>query len=701
MLVSKRRSFSRVSKLLSLFGYGASTPYNDAALKDQHIISPNGTANKTTRGQWFDSKFKDSKDFGSQVSDWKDMVSYSPIAAAVRLIVEECIQTEQTCPAVLWADGGEEDVIDEVNDLFLSKLKIEEVIRSQFWWVIGYGNNFEKLVTGPEGVHGWYSVPLDSIDRIVDEQHRLIGFDYKEEQPPEGENSCAIWGEDTGGSNVKRLWRPWDFIHMRLMGENRESEYGTSLLYPAANVYKKLRMAEDQMITYRLQMQPSRYLLKLDTGEGGVPDMWSLSNQWNNYLRSNRLIDSKDNKYEVRYNPWSLDDLIIIPRRKDSQSDFTKLQGDTEVPDITDVKYLMRMMAGMMNVPPEFMGLEASNGSTLTAKSSLAVQNIRFLRSLKSCRSAVMQGYDYTARIHLALNNKDPFVPMRMVMSNITALESQNQIELADAQSLLVDKLIQLGDNIRAPKAEWLRMVFTKFMPLPDELVDMIAINSAGDVMDGNQQQGGGLGGLGGLGGGLGGLGGGLGGGGGFTGTPSEDSGTSGVDLGSIAGGVPEIPKESLNSPEMIHQYLAERYQHQRTQYNKACRVLRENRSRFFDPYIAYQRYKKTDKLLMESLGITGPNGLVLLREDIQKSVEYHRKNLVKNRPLLRCVGNITKMIDGYYPMFYHLNEEQADKLARTHRAVRRPASMVERKFYDKSNQESHEMVDLMESHRK
>ena len=691
-----RRSFSRVSKLLSIFGYGTTTPYNTNLLDKNLKSFINGySALGQSTGNWYDDKFKDSTDFNTRISDWKDMLSYSPIAAAVRLIVEECIQTEHSCPCVIWAEGGDTETENCINDLYRVVLKCEDVIRSQFWWVVGYGNNFEKLVLGPNGVHGWFNAPIDTVKRVVDEQHRLVGFLYSEEEPPDGENSNVIWG-DPSTNKDKKLWRPWDFIHMRLMGEDRNSEYGTSLLYPAANIYKKLRMAEDQMITYRLQMQPSRYVLTVDTGEATQPDVRNIVNMWKNALRKNRQIDTDKNIFEVRYNPWALDDLVILPKRKDSQTQLEKLQGDTDLPDITDVQYLTRLLFGMLNVPAEFCGVENEGGSTLTSQSSLATQDLRFQRSIKAVRSAVMQGYDYVGRIHLALNNSDPFVPFRVKMSNLTALEFQSQIELIDAQSSLADKLIQLGDNIKAPREEWLRMIFTKYMPLPDELVDLISIGNLIADRSGDDDS--------------------------YEPLPQTDFSsfrdrreqerererssepempeipTQQMDLGSSDIEMPELPSETSKAMPIVHEYLTELRNKRKKELYLRNKIYSQKIHEYFNPYTSFKRYQKKYSKLMESRHISSPDGIIQLREDISSHLKLYSGHLNENKNLMRDVGRIIRIVEGYYPSFFDIDENYLDRIIESTKKL----NIGKRKTLTESKAENeHEFVATIRNSRK
>jgi hypothetical protein len=47
------------------------------------------------------------------------------------------------------------------------------------------------------------------------------------------------------------LWYPWDFMHIRRMYRLRMNEHGEPIFDEAAGIYKKLRLAIDQMVVHR------------------------------------------------------------------------------------------------------------------------------------------------------------------------------------------------------------------------------------------------------------------------------------------------------------------------------------------------------------------------------------------------------------------------------------------------------------------
>lgn len=638
----RSRSFGRVGNLLKIFGFGALAPYDSKGLKRDGELG--GGPNQANAGEntkdWYNNKVKDGVSFSEQLHEWDEMTKYSPIAAGIRIIVEECVQTEQSCPATLWVDGGDSETEKDLNELILGPLMMEDYIRSQFKAIVAYGNDFERLHVGPEGVHGWHFREIEKIERYSDESKRLIGFHDADEAVPD-DLECTLWGNE---KDEKRLWKPWDFIHMRLLDDNRNTEYGASLLKPAVQTYKKLRMAEDQMLIYRMQMQPTRYLVKIDVGDASVPEMWRLVNQYTNRMRSNRLLDQRSGQFESRNSPWSIDDMIFLPTRKDSTTDIRKLEGDSEIPDITDVQYLLRQLGSMMNIPPEYLGASPEANQGLSPKSPLALQDLRLQRSIKTVRAAVMQGYDKVCRIHLCLLNKDPFIPFRIRMSNITALEAESQLELVSAQADLADKIIQLGTNIKAPAEEWYRMVFTKFFPLPKELVDIVAIGSISPSEIGADQgdQGAPLPGGPSL--DLGGAIGGdeenamdqpLGGPGAAPGAEAEP------DAPGAMPGPPPAPMEAFDSDAQVRRRALYEWRRQSSAWHK----------RYFSLDESTKRYARQSRMPLTE----ARKELIEVRKQLD---EFAEKSLPKHSKKLKVeIGNILHILDGYRPDYAFIEQ--------------------------------------------
>jgi hypothetical protein len=521
---------------------------------------------------------------------------------------------------------------------------MEDIIRAQFKQIIAYGNDFERLHLGPEGVHGWHNRDVEKVERFADEFKRLIGFG-DEDEPPSEVPEAVLWGDDR---NKKRLHKPWDFVHFRLMMDERKSEYGQSILKPAVNTYKRLRMAEDQMMIYRMQMQPTRYLVKIDTGSASVPEMWRMAHEWIMRMRNNRLLDASRQQYEPRNDPWAIDDIVFLPTRKDSQTDVKVLTGDHEIPDICDVQYFLRQLASMMNIPPDYLGAEPEANQGLSPKSPLVMQDLRFQRSIKTLRSVGQQGYDLVCRIHLALVGKDPYLPFRIKMSNIVALEAESQLELVSAQADLAGKLIELGTTIQAPPEEWLRMIFTKYFPLPAELVDILAIGSILPKPQGGEEGGGGLG---------------MGGGGMPGGEDEFGAMPPGgeLDMGAAMGGGAEAGGAGAGAEAGGAAPPAEAFSPDPAVRKRALFEWRKRaalwHARYFSLNESVKRYEKRSGKKLQERGLTeARRKIVEMRTRLN---EFTGKTLLAEENTKRFapeVGSIIRIVEGYSPDFNFIN---------------------------------------------
>lgn len=84
-------------------------------------------------------------------------------------------------------------------------------------------------------------------------------------------------GQDSTNPNyVQYQWNSagmtfenWQIAHFRVLGNDKHSPYGTSILDPARRIFRQLTLVEDAMMAYRVIRSSERRLFKIDVG--GIP----------------------------------------------------------------------------------------------------------------------------------------------------------------------------------------------------------------------------------------------------------------------------------------------------------------------------------------------------------------------------------------------------------------------------------------------
>jgi hypothetical protein len=292
-----------------------------------------------------------------QVLDlWEEMGTWDLMAAALTELVEEATQRDPINPGTLWFECNDAQFEDELNEM-LDLIGVEDILGSQVWYLAALGNHYEKIEYAQnEGVLGLHFIHPKNIRRYWLEKNRqCIGFKWADRKPRASDIFVAADGvteipraaiASTQGRS-EDLWYPWDILHMRRMFRMRTSEYGEAIYDEAQGIYKKLRMAVDQMVVHRAQVQPDRYVVNIDVQEQAPADQMRTVQRWKQALRTKQSFGtgSTDNlatptDYKSFYNPWALDSVLWVAMPKGFQHTITKLAGTANVPDVYDIELL-------------------------------------------------------------------------------------------------------------------------------------------------------------------------------------------------------------------------------------------------------------------------------------------------------------------------------------------------------------------------
>ena len=456
--------FGRIGKLLRVFGFMDQIPTTvRTGMTGGPSYSP-----LTNTYYWYQNQIQISQERDQAMKDYADMEQNDLVNSALEIYAEEVVATDINYPNSLWVESSDSNIQFILTNL-LEQLNVEEYVFSQAWNLAAYGNDFEKLESADGiGLVSQNFVPPDQVKRYWDETKNLIGFEWQGFKPP---RDHAILDEKGLATS---LWLPWDFVHFRRLGRNRGTEYGESIIDGSRQIFKKLKMVEDAMITNRLDIMPSRYKCLIDTGNSDIVTATKQMNEWRRYLRSQIVIDPSAGTYEKRFSPWALDDIIFFPVKKDSRSTIEKIPGDSDIPDTGDVEFLTRKLIARLRIPPAFLGFEGE----INSKATLIQESIRFARAIKALRKPLICGYQRICEIHLAMMDIDPdSVDFQILMPPISAIDEQMKSELVSTQLDIMDKLGDIRDKYGLDPREWAHYVFREYMHLPIDIVDRLLLS--------------------------------------------------------------------------------------------------------------------------------------------------------------------------------------------------------------------------------
>jgi Bacteriophage T4-like portal protein (Gp20) len=442
--------------------------------------------------------------FDEMLRLWQDMSTWDLLAAALVEVVDEALQPDSTAPSVLWYECNDSKVEDELNERIVEKLDIETVLPSQAWHTAAFGNHFEKISYAQgEGVLGLtYAHPMDVRRYWLAKNRQCVGFRWNQNQAELMKpDKDSLWRQgdkvvphtelSASGQNTEELWYPWDFMHIRRMYRLRMNEHGEPIFDEAAGIYKKLRLAIDQMVVHRAQIQPDRYVVNIDTQEQPPVEQMRTIQRWKQSMRAKMSFgwggtvdqQGQPNAYNTPsdfrsyYNALSLDTVFWMARPKGFQHTIDKLAGTATVPDVYDIEMLVNLFFSIIGMPKSWLGLGGSGGgeggNQPASGKALLAQDARFYRKVKALRRPITNAYTWLAYFHCLLTDKNiTNLDIRAKMSDIGTLEDQMKLEMLEKQVDILQKLGDVIDKYKLPQEVWLEVIFKKYMHLPSEVID-------------------------------------------------------------------------------------------------------------------------------------------------------------------------------------------------------------------------------------
>ena len=190
----------------------------------------------------------------------------------------------------------------------------------------------------------------------------------------------------------------WQVAHFRILGNDRYSPYGTSVLDPARRIWRQLVLLEDAMIAYRVVRAPERRMFKIDVGNIPPQDVPQYMEKVKTEMKRNQLVDASTGRVDLRYNPLSLEEDYFIPMRGGVGSDIQSLQGASSLNDIDDVKYLRDKLFSAIKIPQAYL---TDLGDSTEDKTTLAQKDIRFARTIHRLQRSLVSELEKMAIVHL------------------------------------------------------------------------------------------------------------------------------------------------------------------------------------------------------------------------------------------------------------------------------------------------------------
>ena len=328
-------------------------------------------------------------------ADFEAMEFYPTIAAALDVMMEESTTlNDQGKMLNIYSDSKRVKTI--LEDLFFNRLDFHT--SGPMWTrnTCKYGDNFVYLnIDAENGIVGAKQMPNYEMER---RESGLFDMISGRETPNE---------EVSSGDKVKFFWRgrdvefnSWQIAHFRLLGDDRRLPYGTSVLEKARRIWKQLLLSEDSMLVYRVTRAPERRVYKIFVGNIDDADVEQYVNAIADRFKRMPIVDPQTGQIDLRYNQLANDQDFFIPvRDENAPNPIDTLPGASNLDQIADIEYLRSNLFTALRVPKPFLGFDEATGDG----KNLAIQDIRFSRTINRIQQSILQELNKIAIIHLYL----------------------------------------------------------------------------------------------------------------------------------------------------------------------------------------------------------------------------------------------------------------------------------------------------------
>ena len=373
-------------------------------------------------------------------ADFEGMEFFPEIAAALDIMMEEST-TLNSENKVLNIFSESRRVRRILDDLFFNRLDIHTSLPMWTRNTCKYGDNFLFLnIDSDEGITGVKQLPNIEISRKENE-----GFEGNTtiKENDKFNPVTFIWGQRDIEFNA------WQIAHFRLLGDDRRLPYGTSMLEKARRIWKQLLLSEDAMLIYRVTRAPERRIFKIYVGNIDEKDVPAYVNKIADNFKRSPVIDQKTGQIDTRYNQMAQDQDYFIPvRDPNAPSPIDTLAGATNLSEIADIQYLQKKLFTALRVPKPFLGFEEANGDG----KNLALQDIRFARTINRIQQSIIQELNKIAIIHLyILGLEDELENFSLSLNNPSTQAEMLKVEQTQLKvTLYKDSVSDAGNGFGA-----------------------------------------------------------------------------------------------------------------------------------------------------------------------------------------------------------------------------------------------------------
>lgn len=342
--------------------------------------------------------------------DYEQMEYMPEIASAMDIYADE-MTTHSALSPMLNIECSNEEIKAVLSSLYENVLNVNHNL---FGWcrsMCKYGDFILYMdIDDTIGVKSVIPIPLREVERM-------------EGEDPTNPNYIQYQWNSAG-----MTFENWQIAHFRVLGNDKYTPYGTSVLDPARRIWRQLVLMEDAMMAYRIVRSSERRVFYIDVGNIAPQDVETFVQKTITSMKRNQVVDANTGRVDLRYNPLSVEEDYFIPVRGGESSRIDTLQGGQFTGDIDDVKYLRDKMFSALKIPVAYL---SSGEEAAEDKTTLSQKDVRFARTIQRLQRAVVAELEKIGIVHLyTLGFRgDDLVSFRLGLNNPSKIAEMQELE--------------------------------------------------------------------------------------------------------------------------------------------------------------------------------------------------------------------------------------------------------------------------------
>jgi hypothetical protein len=310
-----------------------------------------------------------------------DQMEYMPEIASTMDIYADEMTTHSALRPMLNVSCPNEEITAVLEILYSNILNVEYNLFGWARTMCKYGDFFLYLdVDDKYGVKSVIALPNSELERL------------------EGQDSTNPNYVQYQWNSAGMTFENWQISHFRILGNDKYSPYGTSILEPARRIWRQLVLMEDAMMAYRVVRSSERRVFKIDVGAIPPQEVEGYMEKIVTQLKRHSVVNADTGRVDLRYNPMSIEEDYFIPVRQGSATEINTLAGAQNITQIDDIKYLRDKLFSALKVPQAYLTMGEGGEED---KTTLAQKDIRFARTIQRLQRVIISELEKIGIIHL------------------------------------------------------------------------------------------------------------------------------------------------------------------------------------------------------------------------------------------------------------------------------------------------------------